>query len=65
MADPIHDRDALALALRLIEREAESYLEGVDAALVRPRRYPLIEGESANRRRGLARSAGGARCDLE
>ncbi|MFI5166872.1 MAG: hypothetical protein ACHQQS_09655 [Thermoanaerobaculales bacterium] len=45
MADPIRDRDALASALRLIEREAESFLAGVDAALVRPPGQPAIEGE--------------------
>ena len=45
MADPIHDRHALTAALRPIEREAESYLEGVDAALVRPPVQPPIEGD--------------------
>jgi len=43
--DPIRDRNALASALRLIEREAEAYLDGVDAALVRPPGQPMIEGD--------------------
>ncbi len=45
MTDPIHDRDALASALRLIEREAERYLQGLDAALVRPPGQPAIGGD--------------------
>ena len=42
--DPLHDRDHLAEALRLIEREAESYLASVDDALVRPPGRPAVEG---------------------
>jgi glutamate/tyrosine decarboxylase-like PLP-dependent enzyme len=44
MADPIVDREGLAAALRLIEKEAEAYLAGIDAALVRPPGHPAVEG---------------------
>src|SRR5215470_14434189 len=44
MADPIVDRERLAAALRLIETEAEAYLAGIDAALVRPPGHPAVEG---------------------
>ena len=44
MADPIADRDQLASALRLIEREAEAFLAEVDHSLVRPRGSPAIDG---------------------
>ena len=44
MADPIRDRDHLVSALRLIEREAEAFLEQVDEALVRPPGTPTIDG---------------------
>ncbi|HEY6115846.1 MAG TPA: aminotransferase class V-fold PLP-dependent enzyme [Candidatus Dormibacteraeota bacterium] len=43
MPDPIDDRDQLASALRLIEREAEVFLGEVDKALVRPPGTPEIE----------------------
>jgi hypothetical protein len=42
VADPIADRDQLASALRLIEREAEAFLAEVDEALVRPPGGPAI-----------------------
>lgn len=45
MADPIADRDGLAEALRLAEREAEAYLSSIDTALVRPPGEPVIGGE--------------------
>ena len=44
MADPIRDREQLASALRLIEREAEAFLSQVDEALVRPPGSPAIDG---------------------
>ena len=44
MPDPIADRDQLASALRLVEREAEAYLSEVDDALVRPPGEPSIGG---------------------
>jgi glutamate/tyrosine decarboxylase-like PLP-dependent enzyme len=44
VADPIADRDQLASALRLIEREAEAFLAEVDEALVRPPGGPAIDG---------------------
>ena len=44
VADPILDRDLVADALRLIEREAEAYLAGVDEARVRPRGEPELDG---------------------
>ena len=44
MPDPISDHDAVAAALRLVEREAERYLEAVDGALVRPPGSPRIDG---------------------
>ena len=44
VADPIADRDQLASALRLIEREAEAYLAEVDEAAVRPPGEPSIDG---------------------
>ena len=44
MPDPLHDREQLAAALRLIEREAEGYLETVDSALVRPPGTPSVDG---------------------
>ncbi len=44
MPDPLQDHDAVANALGLVQREAESYLVAVDEALVRPRRAPDIEG---------------------
>jgi glutamate/tyrosine decarboxylase-like PLP-dependent enzyme len=43
--DPLHDRDQLAEALRLIEREAEEYLRSVDDALVRPPAQPAVDGK--------------------
>lgn len=43
MPDPLVDHDRLADALRLIEREAETYLAGVDEALVRPRGAPTFD----------------------
>ena len=45
MPDPIADREQLAEALRLVEREAERYLASVDDALVRPPGTPAIEGK--------------------
>ena len=44
MPDPKADRDTIAEALRLIEREAETYLASVDDALVRPPGQPDIGG---------------------
>ncbi len=44
MADPIAEREQLAAALRLVEREAEAYLAQVDEALVRPPREPSLGG---------------------
>ncbi len=44
VADPIADRDQIASALRLIEREAEAYLAEVDEALVRPPGEPSLGG---------------------
>ena len=44
MADPIADRDSLAAALRLVEREAERYLAAVDDAMVRPTGAPVLDG---------------------
>jgi len=44
MPDPIADREHLAEALRLVEREAETYLASVDSALVRPPGAPVIDG---------------------
>jgi glutamate/tyrosine decarboxylase-like PLP-dependent enzyme len=41
--DPIDDREELAAALRLIEREAEAFLGGVDRSLVRPPGAPEID----------------------
>jgi glutamate/tyrosine decarboxylase-like PLP-dependent enzyme len=43
MPDPFDERDAFADALRLIAREAEAYLGGLDDALVRPRGAPAID----------------------
>jgi glutamate/tyrosine decarboxylase-like PLP-dependent enzyme len=34
--DPIHDRGEVNAVLRLVEREAEAYLDALDTALVRP-----------------------------
>ena len=42
VADPLSDREHLASALRLVEREAEAYLAAVDEALVRPPGKPSI-----------------------
>jgi glutamate/tyrosine decarboxylase-like PLP-dependent enzyme len=36
VADPIHDRDEVNALLRLVQREAEAYLDSIDTALVRP-----------------------------
>jgi len=44
MSDPLHDRDQLGDALRLIQREADAYLASVDEALVRPTGQPAFEG---------------------
>ena len=44
MPDPIRDRDQIAAALRLIEREAEMYLASVDDAPVRPPGEPAVDG---------------------
>jgi glutamate/tyrosine decarboxylase-like PLP-dependent enzyme len=44
VTDPIHDREQLAEALRLVEREAETYLGAVDDALVRPQGTPDLDG---------------------
>ena len=44
MPDPLADRGDLEGALRLIEREAEAYLSGVDEALVRPPGQPDLGG---------------------
>jgi glutamate/tyrosine decarboxylase-like PLP-dependent enzyme len=44
VADPLHDRDRLAAALRLIEGEAEAYLAAVDGALVRPPGEAALDG---------------------
>lgn len=44
MADPLLDHDRLSAALRLIEREAEAYLAGVDDALVKPPGEPTVDG---------------------
>ena len=44
MPDPIADREHLAEALRLVEREAEKYLASVDSAMVRPPGDPVIDG---------------------
>ena len=41
MPDPLADHDQLASALRLVEREAQAYLAGLDDALVRP---PVMPG---------------------
>ncbi len=38
MADPLSDHGNLAAALDLAAREAKAYLDGIDVALVRPRR---------------------------
>jgi glutamate/tyrosine decarboxylase-like PLP-dependent enzyme len=43
VADPIHDRDAVVEALRLIAREAEEYLRSLDDSLVRPRAKPAVD----------------------
>src|SRR5947199_10068340 len=43
MPDPILDRERLAEALRLVEREAEAFLAQVDEALVRPPGAPAID----------------------
>jgi len=40
VADPIHDRDAVVEALRLVTREAEEYLGSLDDSLVPPRGQP-------------------------
>ncbi len=40
MPDPLADHDQLASALRLVEREAQAYLAGLDNALVRPPTTP-------------------------
>ncbi len=45
MPDPLHDRHQMAGALRLIEREAESYLREIDQALVRPLREGPLDPE--------------------
>jgi glutamate/tyrosine decarboxylase-like PLP-dependent enzyme len=42
--DPIKDRDQLAEALRLVEREAETYLATLDEALVRPPGQASLDG---------------------
>jgi len=42
--DPLADRDSMAAALRLVEREAENFLAGVDEALVRPTGSPTFDG---------------------
>lgn len=44
MPDPLADRGDLERVLRLIEREAEAYLSGVDEALVRPPGQPDLGG---------------------
>ena len=44
MPDPLLERDRVADALRLIEREAQAYLAGVDEAPVRPRGEPRFDG---------------------
>lgn len=44
MPDPIADHDRLVDALRLIEREAQAYLAGVDNAMVKPKGQPEIDG---------------------
>src|SRR5579863_336821 len=36
MPDPIGDKDSVATALRLVEREAEAFLSKLEGALVRP-----------------------------
>jgi glutamate/tyrosine decarboxylase-like PLP-dependent enzyme len=43
--DPQTERDQLAGALRLIEREAEEYLGAIDDAMVRPSQEPSFGGE--------------------
>ena len=45
MPDPGVDREQLADALRLIEREAEEYLGAIDDAPVRPQQEPRFGGE--------------------
>lgn len=45
VADPISDRDQMAAALRLVEREAEAYLGSVDDTLVRPPGDQPLGGE--------------------
>jgi glutamate/tyrosine decarboxylase-like PLP-dependent enzyme len=40
MSDPLGDHGQLAAALRMVEREAEAYLAGIDDALVRPPSTP-------------------------
>lgn len=49
MPDPIAERQKLADALRLVEREAESYLASVDTARVRPPGSPAIGGRLPER----------------
>ena len=44
MTDPLRDHDQLALALRKVAHDAESYLAAVDTALVRPPGQPNIDG---------------------
>ena len=44
MPDPIADHDRLVDALRLIEREAQAYLAGVDEAMVKPKGQPELNG---------------------
>jgi glutamate/tyrosine decarboxylase-like PLP-dependent enzyme len=41
--DPIHDRDAVVEALRLVTHEAEEYLGSLDDSLVRPRGQPALD----------------------
>jgi glutamate/tyrosine decarboxylase-like PLP-dependent enzyme len=43
MADPLHDRDHVAAAMRLIEREAEEYLGSLDDAPARAPGQPALD----------------------
>lgn len=56
MADPIEDHEQIAEVLRLVGREAESYLASVDGALVRPPGRPVIDGELPERGVGSLRA---------
>jgi glutamate/tyrosine decarboxylase-like PLP-dependent enzyme len=42
--DPLIDREDLAAVMRLVEREAEAYLAGIDDSLVRPPGESLMDG---------------------